>query len=691
MQLFDRALDAQRNGRFTEAETLYRRLMAYDSNNFDALHMLGIVCYENGKVSEAEKFFQKALSIDTKFPPLFHHYGLFLAKQQRYREAVEQFDEALKLFDRFAPVYSDRGIALMELGQLDEAMVSHNRAVTLAPNAPMAVYNRANTLFKKSEFVLALEDYKRAVALGGNYADAYCGTGNALRTLKRYSEALAAYQRAIEIAPKLPEAWLGRGTLFRELGRHETAFSDFDRAFKLKPDLPGVMGDRLHAKLQLCDWSNMTAECMHLISSVREGHRGTSPFPFLTVSSSAEDQLKCAKQWLTTINARRPGSISQRDCRQNDRIRIAYVSADFRQHSVASLIVGMLECHDKSRFDVTGISFGKNDNSALRGRVQSSLEHFVDVSGESERDLWKLLKDLEIDIAVDMMGFTADSRSDIFALRLAPVQVNFLGYPGTMGVPYIDYIIADRIVVPKDQENCYSEAVAILPNSFLPGDRARTADGRVFTRADVGLPVDSFVFCCFNNPYKITPDVFDVWMRILRQIGGSVLWLFSQNPTAERNLRREAEARGVSAERIINAPLLPFVEHQSRLSQADLFLDTSPYNGGAVVSDALWAGLPVVTLIGSTLVGRMAASLLHAINLPELITTNLGDYESLVCTLARSSEQLAAIRRKLEKNRLTTPLFDSQCFAKHLEAAYLTMWQRHQLGEPPQGFATFGE
>jgi predicted O-linked N-acetylglucosamine transferase (SPINDLY family) len=343
----------------------------------------------------------------------------------------------------------------------------------------------------------------------------------------------------------------------------------------------------------------------------------------------------------------------------------------------------MLECHDKSRFDVTAISFGPDDNSEMRQRLKASFEHFIDGKTFSDEQIANLVRSSEVDILVDLMGFTTDSRTGIFARRPASIQINYLGFIGTMGAEYIDYIIADQIVVPENQREFYSEKIVYLPNSFQPNDRERRIADKIFTRAEAGLPQEGFVFCCFNNSYKITPDVFDIWMRILKQVDGSVLWLVGGSPTMERNLRSEAAARGVDAGRLVFAQRLPSPEYQARLRLADLFLDTLPYNAGTTASDALWAELPILTRIGDTFVARMAASLLTAIDLPELITTTLEAYEQMAIDLATHPEKFAVIKRKLAENRLTTPLFNTKFFTKHIEAAYTAMYERHQAGLAP--------
>ena len=350
---------------------------------------------------------------------------------------------------------------------------------------------------------------------------------------------------------------------------------------------------------------------------------------------------------------------------------------------MSRLAAGVFECHDKSHFDVTAISIGPDDNSEMRQRLKASFERFIDANTYSDDQIANLVRSIEVDILVDLMGFTENSRTSVLARRSAPIQVNYLGYPGTMGAQYINYIIADRIVIPENQHEFYSEKIVSLPNSYQPNDRERHVADKIFTRAKMGLPQEGFVFCCFNNNYKILPDIFDVWMRILKQVVGSVLWILETNATASTNLRNEAVARGVSAERLIFAKRMPSSEYLARHQCADLFIDTLPYNAHTTASDALWVGLPVLTCLGETFAGRVAASLLNAIHLPELITTTLEDYERLAIELATNPEKLARIKRTLADNRLTTPLFDTKLFTKHIEAAYSAMYERHKAGLAP--------
>ena len=407
------------------------------------------------------------------------------------------------------------------------------------------------------------------------------------------------------------------------------------------------------------------------------------PFSVFALPSSLDLQRKASEIW---VNAKCPPSgalekISKLSPHQ--RIRIGYFSADFHNHPVAFLMAELFERHDRSKFELIAFSFGPDTDDDIRRRLKVAFDKFIDVRNMSDRDVALLARSLEIDIGVDLKGFTEDARTNIFAMRAAPIQVNYLGYPGTMGADYIDYLIADPMLIPASHQSHYTEKIVYLPNSYQPNDRKRQISDKAFTRSELGLPQQGFVFCCFNNNYKITPDVFDSWMRILAHVEGSVLWLLEDNEIAARNLKKEASVRGIDPDRLVFAPRMALADHLARHRMADLFLDTLPYNAHTTASDALWAGLPVLTQIGETFAGRVAASLLNAVHLPELVTTTRDDYEALAIELATNPAKLASIKQKLADNRLTTPLFDTELFTKHIEAAYTTMYERYQADLPP--------
>jgi protein O-GlcNAc transferase len=413
----------------------------------------------------------------------------------------------------------------------------------------------------------------------------------------------------------------------------------------------------------------------------------SAPFALLALPSSAEDQLQCAQRYMKDLPAYPPVWLGETYL--HDRIRVAYLSADFRNnHPVAYLTAGLFEHHDHSRFEITGISIGPTDDSLLRRRLEGAFEHFVDAKDKTEVDIANLIKNREIDILVDLMGHTLDSRLGVLARRPAPIQVHYLGYAGTTAANFIDYILADKIVIPEEHRAFFTEEVVWLPGSYLVNDNRRRVAEKMPTRAECGLPENALVYCSFNNAYKIAPSIFDIWLRLLRATTGSVLWLSELNPTAQANLRREADRCGINPQRLIFAPkVTDNADHLARQRLADLFLDTLPYNAHTTASDALWAGLPVLTCLGETFAGRVAASLLRAIGLPELITTSLDEYEALALKLANDPALLAIIKSKLSQNRETYPLFDTARFTRHIEAAYVAIWERCQRGEPPAAFA----
>jgi len=457
----------------------------------------------------------------------------------------------------------------------------------------------------------------------------------------------------------------------------------YDQALALKPDLISAEGARFRAKMHLCDWSNFKTECEHLTSSVLAKKTNTDPFTFLAISSSPEDQLQCANLWVAEKFAPSQKPVWLGERYSHERIRVAYMSADFHQHATSCLMAGMFESHDKSRFDMTAISIGPDDNSEMRYRLTRCFERFVEARTLSDEEIVSRIRGLEIDILIDLKGFTQDARTNVFARRPAPIQVNYIGYPGTMGASYIDYIIADRTVIPDECRKCYSEKIVVMPNTYQVNDSRRIISDKAVNRANLGLPSRGFVFCCFNNNYKIAPDLFDRWMRILARVEGSVLWLLQDNVFAAGNLKKEALRRGVDGERLIFAGRIPLPEHLARHKLADLCLDTVPCNAHTTASDALWAGVPVLTYAGETFAGRVAASLSRAVGLPELVTTTLDDYQQMAVELATSHERLKIIKTELAKNRLRAPLFDTALYTKHIEAAYAAMYERYQAGLPP--------
>ncbi|HVG51513.1 MAG TPA: tetratricopeptide repeat protein [Xanthobacteraceae bacterium] len=634
---------------------------------------------ELGRFDDGYAAYKRALTIDPNSAAVHFNLGLAQARQDQHEDALASFDSAVAGDPAFAEAQDARANTLMTLGRTEDALVGYDQAIKAAPVSASFLNNRGLALQKLHRLKDALASFDAAVRINPKFAAAHANRAQALALLGRATEASASFERAVAADPSSIDLRANRGNIAMTARQFEKAAEDFAFVLAADRDYPYAVGNLVHCKMQYCDWAGYRENLATIEAGLSAGRRVALPFIAVTLTNDTRLHLQAAQTRAADL-ALSVAPMRQAEPYKHDRIRIAYSSADFREHPVAFLIAGMLEAHDRSRFEVTAISHGPADSSELRRRIEASVERFVDARTYSDQQIADLIRRSETDIAVDLSGLTTGERAGILVQRPAPVQISFLGYLSTMGASHIDYIIGDPIVIPQEYRSHYSENVVYLPNCFQPTDRSRQIAEKSFSRSDVGLPTAGFVFCCFNSNYKITPDIFDVWMRILQKVDGSVLWLFSSGATAEHNLRQEAAARGVVPERLVFASSMPLPVHQARLRLADLFLDTSPYNAGATASDTLWAGVPVLTQIGETFVGRMAASVLNSIGLPELITTSSDAYEQVAVALATQPDRLAAIRQRLADNRLTAPLFDTALFTRHLEDAYGAMHARHQAG-----------
>jgi predicted O-linked N-acetylglucosamine transferase (SPINDLY family) len=686
--LLSEAVALHQAGRLSEAEDLYRRVLAIDPRQFDGRHLLGLVQYQRGDCAEAIRQFDLALAIKPDAAAAYNSRAAALNGLKRFEEAVACCERALALKPDFPEALTNLGLALVELKRFAEALASYDRAIALKPDHGEAFNNRANALIQLRRFAEALDSAERAIAFRPELAQAHYNRGIALHELRRFEDALASYDAAVARAPDHVESWVNRGTVLVDLKRFDEACTSYARALALDPGHKYLEGMHLFARMLICDWAGFDAQRAELNRAVGEGASASLPFHLLPCSSDPRVQLACATSYMRDKIGASFAPLWRGERYSHERIRLAYLSADFGDHAVSLLAAGLFEHHDRSRFETIAVSSGPATPSAMRARLETAFDRFVDASALGDDAVARFVRDLEIDIAVDLSGHTEGARPAVFARRPAPVQVNYLGYAGTMGQSHWDYILADRFVIPEDSRNAYVEQVVELPGSFMVNDDRRKISDHVPSRAQAGLPESGFVFCCFNNAYKITPDVFDVWMRLLRETEGSVLWLSSVHDAGAANLRREAQARGVAADRLVFAPKVARNEdHLARIRLADLFLDTLYYNAHVTAADALWAGVPVLTCPGATFASRVAGSLLGAVGLQELITTSLSDYETLALRLARDPALLSVLRQKLASNRTSFPLFDTARFARHVEAAYLAMWERSRRGEPPRGFA----
>ena len=639
---------------YDEALARYNEILAVRHDDLEALFNRGVVLAALERYVAAVASYDEALAVKPDFAEALNNRGIALSRDRQYEAAIESYERALAVNPKYADVHNHLGIALSQLYRHEEALASYNNAILHKPS----------------------------------FAEAFNNRGVLLEDMDRPDEALLSYERALEIKPDYADALKNRGTRYRNLGRLQDAVRDFSRLLEIDPNFDYALGNKLTANQQQCKWGDdFHRDLKWCINAVRDEKRACLPFAFLGISGGAEDHLTCARTFVAHKFPLSGPPLWTGDIYRHDRIRIAYLSADFHNHATAYLMAELFERHNRSNFEISAWSFGPETGDEMRTRLRNAFESFNDVRGVRDIDIAKMLRDREIDIAVDLKGFTQDCRPAIFAQRAVPIQVSYLGYPGTMGAGFIDYIVGDPVVTPVEHDMYYTEQVVRLPDTYQVNDSKRVISKHSLNRTDVGLPESGFVFCCFNNNFKITPEIFDIWMRLLARVEGSVFWFLGDNATASHNLKREAEVRGVSAERLVFAPRVALPDHLARHRLGNLFLDTLPYNAHTTTSDALWAGLPVLTCLGSAFPGRVAASLLRAIGLPDLVTENLADYEALALQLATTPDLLAAVRSRLLRNRDTHPLFDSERFARHIESAYSAMYKRYQRGESPQGFS----
>ena len=677
------AVALHQQGQLAQAEAIYRQILAAEPKNANALHLLGVIASQAGCYQVAIDLIDQAIEVNPHEAAFHYNRGLALQELKTFDAAIACYDKAIALKPNYAEAYSNRGAALKELKQFETAIANYDKAIALKPNYADAYSNRGTAFQELKQLYAAIACYDKAIALKPNYAEAYSNRGNALKELKQFETALASYDMAISLKPDFAEAYSNRGNALQELKQFDAALASYDKAFSLKPDHDYLLGMRQHARMFISDWQDFESSVLKLSLKIQGNVKATSCLTALALLMSLPEHRKAAEIWSTDRYPYNPslGSIPKRS--KQAKIKIGYYSADFHNHATAYLIAQLFELHDKDKFEIIAFSFGPDEKDGMRSRIAQTFDQFIDVTTLSDKAIAQLSREIGIDIAVDLKGLTQDCRLGIFSFKAAPIQVSYLGYPGTLGTEYMDYLIADRVLIPPESQQYYSEKIVYLPGSYQVNDRKRVISQTKFNRQEMGLPEEGFVFCCFNNNYKITPPVFDVWVRILNAVEKSVLWLFEDNSTAATNLRKEAQRRGLDPARLVFAKRMDLPEHLARHSLADLFLDTLPCNAHTTASDALWAGLPVLTRIGESFASRVAGSLLHAIGLPELVTESEEDYEALAVELGTNPVKLKAIKAKLEKNRLTTPLFDTPLFAKHIEAAYTKMYERYQADLPP--------
>ncbi len=739
-------------GDLRAAEQMYRRVLQQDSQNADALHLLGVIALQVSKHQLALDLIQQATAINAHEATYWCNLGAAFQGLHRLDDAIAAFRRALKLRPDFPEAHSNLADALRESGSLEEALLACQRAIELNPNSAESHCVRGTVLREQGELEEALACFRHALQLSPKLSRAHIGLGTTLRHQGKLGEALAAcqrafeltpdfsahgnlgnvlrdqgrleealahhqsavrlkpnypkghtnlgmtvqmlgdpsaaaacYQRALELDPNCVEAHIKLGTARKEQGQQAEALASFRRGLDLDPNSVEALSQHVHLQMHSCSWDDLEDNISRLRRAVVEEQQWVSPFVFLTLPTSPTEQRRCAQ--LHVERVLHPNPRFDFTQRPGDRLRLGYLSADFRKHPVASALVEIFEQHDRARFEVTAYSFGPDDESPLRERLVKAFDRFVDIRSFSYDQAARRIHEDGVDILIDLMGYTGSARTQILAMRPAPVQVNFLGYSGTLGGDFVDYIVVDDFVVPAEHRDAFTEQLIYMPGSYMANDSQRPVSAQRPSRSEAGLPETGFVFCAFNQGYKITPQVFDVWMRLLARVPHSVLWLLEYNSLVVANLKREAEERGVDSQRLVFAQKLPQPEHLARTKNADLFLDTWPVNAQTTATDALWVGCPLLTCPQAPFISRVAGSLLRTVGLPELIAESPEEYERLAVELASDGERLDSLRARLNEARTTSMLFDGTRFARDLEQAYEHMWQVYSSGRPPEPFA----
>ena len=673
--------------RYDDAIQGYDRVLAIQPGNALALTWRGMVRRTMGRPELALADYDRALALNPTLDEAQYNRGVALLDLQRAEDALAAFDAVMPSYHGNAEMLNNRGVVLWNMKRPAEALESFERALALEPTFVEAWGNRGLALRDLTRPEEALASFDQALGLEPRNPVAWNSRGNVLRDTKDYEAAIENYSKAIEIRPDYAEAIVNRGYTHWALKQFDAGTADVERGLALDPDYPYGRGELLHMRMYSADWHDFAERKAELERLVRAGKQTVQPFIFQAIAETPADAQACSRIWAEKKYPGQPVPPHDPSARKGrKKIRIGYLSGEFRQQATAILMAGLYERHDRDRFELVALDTGANDQSEMRGRLEKAFDRWITIGALSDAEAAQVIRETEIDILVNLNGYFGEARMGVFAHRPAPVQVNYLGFPATLGAPYIDYIIADRIVIPQDEQRFYDEQVVTLPGSYQANDDKGRPMAPAPSRAEAGLPDQGIVFCNFNNAYKLTPETFESWMRILSKVEDSVLWLLESPAPYADNLRREAQKHGVAAERMIFAPDLPTDQHLARLTLADLFLDSLPYNAHTTASDALWAGVPLITLRGTTFPGRVAASLLTAAGLPELVTESRADFEALAVKLAKDAGALEQLRGKVAKAR-SSALFDTAAFTRNIESAYRTMWEGWLAGKKPEGFA----
>ncbi len=715
IQLLQKAVQEIQANELESAKLHLKAVLGKERSQPDALRFLGIIACLQKEWTQALELIDQAIAVSPENGLAYSNRGNVLSELKRHDEALICYEKAISLQPDYAEAYSNQGNALQALGRFEEALICYEKAISLQPDYAEAYSNQGNAFLALSRYQAALACYEKTVLLDANNAKAFYGAAiifdlqkkydyslgccnQALKIQPHYLEALALrgtiyfrakdYEQALTnfdeillIHPQSIQAWLSKGDIYAETKQFEKADEAFKKALVIDPTKDFLFGLSIQNQIQMCQWTDLTNQVKDLVHRVRDGEKVAIPYNLISLVDD-KSLIRCSIEIYAQAMRGNIERVKQEKISPKKKIRLGYFSADFHNHPTAYLVAELFECHDKEKFELFGFVFGRNAPDEMRNRLEKSFDQFLDVEDKSDEEIAQLAREMQIDIAVDLKGFTKEARPKIFMYGAAPIQISYLAFPGTMGLPCFDYVIADPILIPEKHQDGMVEKIIYMPDSYQVNDRSRKISPLIKSRKELGLPDSGFIFCCFNNNYKITPAVLDGWVRILQSVEGSVLWLYEDNPIAVANLKQEAVTRGLDAGRFIFAGRMDSADHLARYKNANLFLDTTPCNAHTTASDALWAGLPVLTLAGESFGARVAASLNNAVGLSDLTVETQEEYEALAIQLATSPSRFKELKDRLERNLLTAPLFDTPLFTKNLEAGYIEAYERHQQNMP---------
>jgi predicted O-linked N-acetylglucosamine transferase (SPINDLY family) len=708
-----RAFDLLKKNDFINAKLIYENILAVDKKNFDALFFLGVILINFKNYKKAIDLLEQVVLIKPDFADAYNNIGICLEKLNDLEGAIKNYNLAINNKPNFAEAHNNIGVVFQKLRNFDQAILQYKKAISYKNLYLEAYINLANLFKEIKQFEEAIKNYDLAINLNPKLAEVYNNKGNALKEIRNFEEAIKNYDLAINLNPKLAEVYNNKGNALKEIRNFEEAIKNYNLAINLNPnfaeayfnvatalqdiknfekavlyfekallldeEIPFCKGYLLHAKMLCCNWSGLNELYNEIYNDVEKNRYSATPFGYQAICDDESNLQKCAQLYSSKRFPEIKNNLFSKKISKNKKIKIGYLCGEFREQATSILMTEVWEKHNKEDFEIIAFDSGWDDKSLRRNRIINAFDKFIDISKVSDLDAAKIIYKEQIDILINLNGFFGTGRPVVFSYRPAGVQVNYLGFPGTIGSKYIDYILCDQTVVPLESKKFYNEKIIYLPDSYQANDTKRNISGKKFLREELSLPKESFVFCCFNNNYKITPNMFDVWARLLKKIDNSVLWLIEGNSEATENLKKEAKIRNIDTSRLIFAKRMKLEDHLARHKNADLFLDTLPYNAHTTASDSLWAGLPVLTCLGKAFPGRVAASLLRSLDLSELITYSENEYIAKAEELAQSPEKLRLIKNKLAKNKFSQPLFNTELFCTSLERAFKIIFEKYSL------------